>query len=600
MASGLMDIVQRVNSVPGDITTKANLLAQEAIGLLAMYTGQIDLVPESASTTVSAPGATQAAGEVEAVVAAGGRVPPDASTTVSAPGAPETQTALEQIISQAEKTKIPVVVKVTSPGAEEAVGKLRDLKTALQNIGDGIPAAVNSFDRLKSGIKSAVSEAVSEMKSAVGKFKSSASEAGKGAVAGMKSGIQGLDQAARAEASRAVGVMRGMVGQFGSVGAAMGSAVRSSFQSAISGLAAAAAAQVSAALAAARAAASASPFPGAFKNLGEGMGRGVVMGFLLGTRDLPSTASEEVRKALEAIRTTVEGFQSKMDTAFGDLISNALSGFDRITSEHLTKTEQLIADMQLDKQITDLAARVEEAKARLHEAMASGDQDAIIAAQKALDDAMYDQEMFNLQRQAEAERKAYEDRRELQRRHMEEQLQGLMERLAKHPEEHDKIQRKIIALLKRYGLDYRGSGINVGLAIAEGLRESIPAVTNAAQAVAQAIANGLKAMSPTKEGPMSDLDHWLDNFAPTYLKGLDKERIRKALMDATRLPAPGAFTGATISTAIRPMGPLGSSTPFTTSTIIVNVAGSVTTEDDLAAKLRATLISKGQGLTRTF
>ncbi|MCZ7536294.1 MAG: hypothetical protein M5T61_10440 [Acidimicrobiia bacterium] len=43
-----------------------------------------------------------------------------------------------------------------------------------------------------------------------------------------------------------------------------------------------------------------------------------------------------------------------------------------------------------------------------------------------------------------------------------------MESLAKHPEQHDKIQKKIINLLKRYGVDYKGAGINVGLAIAEG------------------------------------------------------------------------------------------------------------------------------------
>ncbi|MCZ7536295.1 MAG: hypothetical protein M5T61_10445 [Acidimicrobiia bacterium] len=122
-------------------------------------------------------------------------------------------------------------------------------------------------------------------------------------------------------------------------------------------------------------------------------------------------------------------------------------------------------------------------------------------------------------------------------------------------------------------------------------------MTSAAKAVAQAIANALKTASPTKMGPMSDLDHWLDGFAPAYLRGLDDDRIRKALANATvigrdmpaSMYAPAAGVGVPNAGGIPAAG--------CTYYVTVNVAGSVTTEGDLVRKVRDGLISKGQGLT---
>jgi len=598
--SGLTALSAQVGMFPPETDTEFKAIVDQAMALVAAYQQRVEGVPPDITTQVSTPGAAEANTALDMLIEKGGRVPPEARTQVSAPGAPETSTALDNIIQRAEKTKIPVVVKVTSPGAQEAIGNLEKLKTALGNIGTAIPAATRSFDQLKTGITRAVGEAVSEMKSAEGKFKSAATAAGKGAVAGMKSGIAGLDQAARSEAGRAVSALRGMVGQFSAVGAAMGSGVRAGFQSTIAGLASQAAAAVSAAVAAARAAAQVgSPSRAMSEGVGRPLGEGLIVGFLNGARDLPTTVSDKVREALERAKQTVDNYKSTLETAFGDLISNALSGFDRITSEHLTKTEQLIQNMELDRQIQELAQRVADAKAALDAALASGDAAAVLSAQQQLEQAMYDQKMFALRQQAEQERKDYEDRRELQRKHLEEQLNKLMESLAKHPEQHDKIQKKIIGLLKRYGVDYRGAGINVGLAIAEGLRQSIPAVTSAAQAVAQAIANALKTASPTKEGPMRDLDHWLDGFAPAYLQGLDDERIRKALASATMIGrdmpavmyAPAAGITVPNAAGIPAGGQVINIGP-------IYVQGSVTTETDLADAVRRSLISKGQGLTR--
>lgn len=600
--SGLTSLSAQVGMFPPETDTEFKAIVDQAMALVLAYQQRVEGVPPSVSTDVSAPGAPEANTQLDLLIEKGGRVPKEARTSVSAPGAPEAATSLDKIIATAEKAKIPVVVKVTSPGAEEAIGKLRDLKTALGNIGDAIPTATQSFDQLKSGITKAVGEAVSEMKSAQGKFKSAATAAGKGAVTGMKTGIAGLDTAAKAEISRAVGAMRGMVGQFSAVGAAMGSGVRAGFQSTIAGLAAQAASAVAAAVAAARAAAQVgSPSRLMADQVGRPLGEGLIVGFLNGSRDLPATMEGKVRESLERAKQTVDNYRGRLETAFGDLISQALAGFDRITSEHLTKTEQLIQNMELDRQIQELAQRVADAKAALDAALASGDAQAVLSAQRQLDQALYDQQMFALRQQAEQERKDYEDKRELRRQQFENQLEQLQKALGKHPEKHKEIQAKIIALLKRYGLDYQASGMNVGLAIAAGLRQSIPSVTSAAQAVAQAIANALKTASPTKTGPMSDLDHWLDGFAPAYLRGLDDDRIRKALANATMIgrdmPEPvygaAAGIGTPNATGIPAAGCVYNIGP-------IYVQGSVTTADDLADAVRDRLVSKGQGLTRTF
>jgi hypothetical protein len=90
----------------------------------------------------------------------------------------------------------------------------------------------------------------------------------------------------------------------------------------------------------------------------------------------------------------------------------------------------------------------------------------------------------------------------------------LQERLAKHPEEYDKIQRQINALLKSYGIPMQNSGELLGNAFAKGLRDAAKEVRKAARALAEIVADYLKLRSPAKKGPLASVDRWFKPLGP--------------------------------------------------------------------------------------
>jgi hypothetical protein len=168
----------------------------------------------------------------------------------------------------------------------------------------------------------------------------------------------------------------------------------------------------------------------------------------------------------------------------------------------------------------------------------------VAAAQKQVDELMYQHKVDTLTKTASEEDKQYQAQRDLQKRHLDAQLSNLETALAKHPERWQFYQNQIIALLNRNGITYQTSGLALGNAFAQGLRESVGNVRSAAQAVANAVASVLKLHSPADTGPLSDLHRWWQAFAPTLLKGLDTGAIQGALTGA--LTPAGAGVGAAL------------------------------------------------------
>ncbi len=152
--------------------------------------------------------------------------------------------------------------------------------------------------------------------------------------------------------------------------------------------------------------------------------------------------------------------------------------------------------------------------------------------------------------------------------------------------------------------DAEQSGKRAGEAFAKGLADSSSAVGAAAAKVAAAAAANLKLSSPSKEGPLSDLDRWWTPMASTLLEGLDTRRIRYALMHLLgRRWRPPGFPGGGGG------GGGGGGTPGgggpglpvvrpRTATqgqqVIVNVAGHVTADRDLAMVVRDQLVAYGR------
>ena len=77
------------------------------------------------------------------------------------------------------------------------------------------------------------------------------------------------------------------------------------------------------------------------------------------------------------------------------------------------------------------------------------------------------------------------------------------------------------------------SGANVGQALADGLASKNAVVRGNAAALARSIEDFLRTHSPSKEGPLSDLNHWWDGFTPALMDGLDSRGIEAAVASAT-------------------------------------------------------------------
>jgi TP901 family phage tail tape measure protein len=428
-----------------------------------------------------------------------------------------------------------------SRGADNAAKTLNRVADSLRGVEGPAAAAARAvsqtltegFNTAANAVRTGAERIVNIMEGTVGPMRNAGSQAGRGASEGVRNGMALMASNARSAVQRALSAVQGTVGAWAGVGSAMGGAVTGAFSSAIGGLVSMAVSAVTSAIAAAKAAAQVASPSRPMQDIGHGLAEGLVLGFLLKGRELPTTVSDTVRDAMERARQRVQDGLSSLQTAFGGLEGTMLSAFDRMASGMKTKTERLLEQMDLDRRIQQLAERVAEAQQRLNEAMASGDQAQILAAQKALDDALYEQHRFNLERIAAEERKKLDERLENKRYSLEKELQQLAKWIEKHPDEFDKINKKIKKLMDAFGIDMQGSGQNIGKALARGLRDSIGEVTSAAQAVAQAIANALKTASPTKEGPMSDLNRWWKGFAPALISGLDRQAIRRAIVEAS-------------------------------------------------------------------
>lgn len=394
---------------------------------------------------------------------------------------------------------------------------------------------------------------------------------------GMNAGLSRLGPNVEARLARAVGVVRGKQGEFNAAASSIGQGISSGILAGASSLGASLAAQLSrqidGALGQARQHAQIkSPSELFARQLGKPLADGVVLGFLNGTRDLPDKVKDAVRNALERGREAVDGQRGRLASAFDRLASDALSAFDARTDKlrgnlqkkldkaltgidagqsALTPTEALLAGMDSTREAARRAQAIADAQAALAK-VDPADAAAVISAQQALDDALWAEQRVQLERQAETERAgrdleaeaaraaaqaAYDaelleldSKRELRRRHLEDQLAQLEAYLAKHPGKWKKVHKRIMKLFEdEFGPDMKEAGANLGAGFVEGLNESFAAVDSAAHKLAKLIAKYLRLNSPAEAGPLSSLDKWARPFAKTYLKGLDTGAIERAL-----------------------------------------------------------------------
>lgn len=350
------------------------------------------------------------------------------------------------------------------------------------------------------------------------------------------------------------GILSAAAGAAGALASGIGHAIISGVLNGVSGLGAALKSKVEGLLSSALS--NLNPFStveeGGKKHIGEPLARGAIQGWLDGSRDLPSKISDTLRNALEAGKARVDAARTRLGDAFSRLSDYAMNAFDAMTQQHLGPKGQLLAGLVSEHDKAELQGRLDDANRAVSDAQQKLSEvgqaeydsekeknDAIKAAQQDLTDAtkqqtdaQYQIRIAALQKEADEETKQYEAQRALQKQHLEDRLAQLEAALMKEPERHDFYQKKILALLNSYGIDYESAGAALGRAFAKGLREAEIGVNKAATNVASAVSRVLRMESPAEEGPLSDLDRWWRSFAPTLLKGVDTGSIREALVGA--------------------------------------------------------------------
>lgn len=344
--------------------------------------------------------------------------------------------------------------------------------------------------------------------------------------------------------------------------------------------------------------------------IGKPLADGAIMGWINGSAELPSKISETLKNALNRAKAEIDASKQSFADSFSRLADYAMNAFDAITQKHMTPAEKLLNQLVSQHDQAELQSRLDDATA----AVAQAQQDiakansaeystaeersaAVAAAERNLTDAIAQQKeaqyqirIAALQKTADAENLQYEAQRNLRKQHLQDELNDLEAALAKHPEKYRFYQNKIIALLNSFGINYRSSGIALGRAFAQGLRESEGEVLAAARKIAQEVANILKLRSPAKEGPLSDLDTWWTPFGATLLQGLNTSTIKGALQDA--------LTPAGLGVGL-PSGNLGTpgASGMTGAAPVQNifyVAGSLVSENDLNNRIRSGINQEAQ------
>ena len=269
------------------------------------------------------------------------------------------------------------------------------------------------------------------------------------------------------------------------------------------------------------------------------------------------------------------------------------------TFDALTPAEAQIKSMQDASTQEGLTGDLGAAQADLAEAQKWGDPKAIAAAQKSMREAERAMALAELSKTAEAERAQQETAREARqeildaeyeakRALMQEQLDAqletergagatrqallqqqlderlaaqqatdAMERVAREHNLQDEANRMaartnllrgnikdVIARMTSFAKRLEVKGKDIGEALSLGLVAAGTVVKTKAAGLAEIIAKYLETKSPTKLGPMSNLDEWWSGMVPALFAGLDESALRSGLSDVAALEASLALGGS--------------------------------------------------------
>lgn len=229
--------------------------------------------------------------------------------------------------------------------------------------------------------------------------------------------------------------------------------------------------------------------------IGRPLAEGTIAGWVAGSAELPAKLADVVKNAVDRARQAVDGERGKLSNAWGSLSDDLGRAFDAAWSKPtkaelaLDRLEKAATTGRLTQAITDARAKLQAANAGDDEGVV--DPAAVVAAQRALDDALLAQQTYALQQRAEVERRERDAAVALKRRHFDEDLAELQARLARQGATQAEAQTAVLALLKKYGVRYQATAGELGAAFVTGLRESLADAVRAARDIANEIEDQL-------------------------------------------------------------------------------------------------------------
>jgi hypothetical protein len=291
--------------------------------------------------------------------------------------------------------------------------------------------------------------------------------------------------------NRAIAAVSGAAGRFGAAAAQIGHQIIAGIIGALGGLYGALKGKIESTLSSVLGSIDipgfSPPEHAAAKAIGEPLGRGVINGWIRSSAPLPEKMAAKIKEAIEHARKAIEGARERLGTAFDGITDRILRAFDAQTRGHETATEQLLREQDERRHMEDLIQAQADAQIRLNEAIATGDQAAIDAAQRALTRATEDVGRPALEKVAEKER-LEQDAIDAERRiALENRLVALEKHLAKEGASYGKAQKAILKLMAAFDVDYEKAGAQLGAAFVKGFQKAVGAVATAASAVNTAV-----------------------------------------------------------------------------------------------------------------
>ena len=309
------------------------------------------------------------------------------------------------------------------------------------------------------------------------------------------------------------------------------------------------------------------------KTIGLAHATAIAQGVLAGSPGVVGQVRQALAEGIKAARQAVVDARGSFKDAFSSLAQQALDAFDQKWSGWTPPAQKLLDKMQLQDQVNQAKQAITDAQTQLADAQTqlagaqtpeeqAAAQAAVVTATKSLGDAQRAQVELNLQLEADAQQKAHDNQGTKQRESLAKQLTDLQTALAKHPGEWVKLGDQVVKLLGDYGIKTIAFGKKWASNFGDGIRQGIPAAVKAARELADAVKQVQD--SALKGSPKYATFYYGQEWVKQFGQGM-KAAVVPSFTPAMALPG-----GSSVAAA----GGNG-------LTVVVNVAGSVTSDRDL-------------------